>query len=348
MKLNDQQLTQINEEYILRLVNHDIETLANLALILASDLKESRERLNRNPSNSSTPPGSLALWDKGLPNNEFLEESSETEDNKSSADNSEPMSDVGNNSDESNEESLEAADSDKGGSEDKTKRKPGRQVRSQGFGRTQQLTVTHTDHHHCDDCQICKEPLRAIEKTYTGFYSINVTFGNNETPGLQLTNTHHLYYSAVCPRCGLKNQATPWRAALDNESWGNVGLTEWRLIGPDLAAMICYFSFELRVSRRRVKLFLHDILGLELSEGSIQNCLLESARALEPVEEQLVLDVLSEPLIHADETSHPEAGNLLWLWVFITTNTALFLVGRRTKTIFTDLVESVEKPFTSF
>ena len=293
-------------------MNQDVEALANLALMLASDLKESRERLNQNPSNSSTPSGSLAPWDKGLPNNDSLLNPKETKNDDS--DDLVPISNRQNNTGESNDAndaSPKDTESSKDVSADETTRKPGRQVGSQGFGRTQQLTVTHTDHHHCNDCQVCKEPLLAIEKAYTGFYSVNVTFGNNEMPGLQLTNTHHLYYSAVCPKCGLTNQTTPWRAPVDNESWGNVGLTEWRLIGPDLAAMICYFSFELRVSRRRVKLFLHDILGLELSLGCIQSCLLESARALEPVEEQLVLDVLSAPLVHADETSHPEAGKLL-------------------------------------
>ncbi|MES9882025.1 MAG: transposase [Sedimenticola sp.] len=112
-----------------------------------------------------------------------------------------------------------------------------------------------------------------------------------------------------------------------------------------MAAMIVYLSMEMRVSRRRVRLFLHDILGLELAVGTIQNCLLESARALAPIEEKLVENVLSESLIHADETSHKKAGKLLWLWVFITASTALFLVGRRTKTIFTDLIASSESQF---
>lgn len=325
MKLDDQQLTKIDEAYIVKLANQNIEMLANLALMLVSDLKESRERLNQNPSNSSTPTGSLSPWDK-----ESLLPTPKIENDKIN---------------HGNTESPRDTDSNKSSSEGKIKIKPGRQVGSPGFGRTQQLPVTHTLDHHCNNCQVCGESLHTIEKSYTGFYSVNVTFGNTETPGLLLTNTHHLYYSAICPRCGLKNQTIPWRAAADNESWENVGLTEWRLIGPDLAAMICYFSFELRVSRRRVKLFLQDILGLELSAGSIQNCLLESARALAPVEEQLVQEVLSESLIYADETSHPEAGKLLWLWVFITANTALFLVGRRTKTIFTNLIESAEKPF---
>ena len=349
MQFNDQQLTQIDETYIVKLVNQDIEKLANLALMLVSDLKESRERLNQNPSNSSTPSGSRSPWDKGLPGDESLLASSDTEDGKAIADDlalaPKTKGNTDESSDETNKASSENINPNKGSPKKKEKRKPGRQVGSQGFGRTQQLPVTHTQAHHCNNCQVCEASLLTIEKAYTGFYSVNITFGNTETPGLQLTNTHHLYYSAVCPDCGLKNQTAPCRAAADNESWENVGLTEWRLIGPDLAAMICYFSFELRVSRRKVKLFLQDILGLELSKGSIQNCLLESARALEPVEEQLVHDVLSESLIYVDETSHPEAGKLLWLWVFITTNTALFLVGRRTKTIFTDLIESVEKPF---
>ncbi|MES9856701.1 MAG: hypothetical protein ABW166_08890 [Sedimenticola sp.] len=66
----------------------------------------------------------------------------------------------------------------------------------------------------------------AIEKAYTGFYSVNVEFGNTETPGLKLINTHHLYYSAICPACGLKNNSEPWRAPADSEAWENVGLTE--------------------------------------------------------------------------------------------------------------------------
>jgi transposase len=97
----------------------------------------------------------------------------------------------------------------------------------------------------------------------------------------------------------------------------------------------------MRVTRRKVKQFLWDVLGLQLSIGTLQNCIVESARALEPVEARLIEELCSESLMHADETSHNEAGKRLWLWVFITSSTALFLIGRRTKEIFTNLFDAL-------
>lgn len=84
-------------------------------------------------------------------------------------------------------------------------------------------------------------------------------------------------------------------------------------MGPDLAAMIVYLSMEMRITRRRVQLFLSDLL--------------------------------SESLLHADETSHNEAGTMLWQWVFITSSTALYLVGRRSKEIFIHLLDSATVSF---
>lgn len=58
----------------------------------------------------------------------------------------------------------------------------------------------------------------------------------------------------------------------------------------------------------------------------------------------MIEELCSETLLHADETSHNEAGTKLWLWVFITSSTALFLIGHRTKEIFTNLFDA----FTDF
>ena len=44
-------------------------------------------------------------------------------------------------------------------------------------------------------------------------------------------------------------------------------------------------------------------------------------------------------LIFVDETAHPEAGDLLWMWVFTTTTTALFMVGYRSREIFDNLID---------
>lgn len=346
MVLKEQELQQIDEQFIRKLLDKDPDALAGLSINLVNDLKEAMERLNQNPSNSSKPSGSLAPWDKGSRDNGENDEDFEPEEKESlnSGVDKERLSD--DTPDVDTDESKKETDPQQEGSE--KQRKPGRQLGSQGFGRTQKIKVTQTIHHSCVCCSACNEDLASIEKAYTGFQTVNIHFGSTDSPGLQLSNTQHTYYTALCPNCRLENRSEPWRAPDDTLDWKNVGMTEWRLIGSDLAALIVYLSMDMRVTRRKVKQFLIDVLGLELSIGTLQNCIVESARTLEPVEEQLIEDLCRESLIHADETSHNEAGSNLWLWVFITASTALFLIGRRTKEIFTNLFDMITPEFTGY
>ena len=53
MVLKDHDLRQLNEARLLELKEKDPEALATLGIRLLKDLKEARERLNQNPSNSS-------------------------------------------------------------------------------------------------------------------------------------------------------------------------------------------------------------------------------------------------------------------------------------------------------
>jgi transposase len=334
MILKEHELLQIDETFICRLREQDPDALAGLSIKLVSDLKEAVERLNQNPSNSSRPSGSLAPWDKGEAGDEDDDESTIDEKDilrlETGIDKEEP-SDTTGTTEKGSLQSKETTEP----------RKPGRQDGSQGFGRTQKLAVTDTKHHACGCCSACNEDITSVEKAYTGFHTINIEFGNAESPGVQLTNTLHLYYMGLCPKCGLENRSEPWRAPADTADWKNVGMTQWRLIGPDLAALIVYLAMDMRVTRRKVKQLLWDVFGLNLSIGTLQNCIVESARALEPVEAKLIEELCSESLMHADETSHNEGGKRLWLWVFITSSTALFLIGRRTKEIFTNLFDAL-------
>ena len=344
MVLKEQELLQIDEQFIRKLLEKDPEALAGLSIKLVNDLKEARERLNQNPSNSSKPSGSLAPWDKGSIDEEDDEESNiDEKDTLGLKSAKEQSSDVDDTADMATEEinkksCLQSEDGEE-------QRNPGRQPGSQGFGRTQKLEVTDIKHHSCGCCSVCKEDLTIIEKAYTGFQTVNIEFGNTDLPGVQLSNIQHIYYTGLCPNCGLESRSEPWRAPADTSDWKDVGMTEWRLIGPDLAALIVYLSMDMRVTRRKVRQFMLDVFGLELSVGTLQNCIVESARALSPVEEQLIEGLCSESLMHADETSHNEAGTKLWLWVFITSSTALFLIGYRTKEIFNNLFDAFTPEF---
>lgn len=344
MILKEHDLLQIDADYLHQLGERDPAALAELSIKLAGDLKEAWERMNQNSSNSSRPSGSEAPWT--APASDATGDNGESDEDGETAagasDSNSPRSD--------GKADASGSDTDEPSSFSPQKlatHPPGRPPGSQGFGRTQRLAVTDAQEHICEQCFGCGHALDGEGQTaYTGFYTIDLIFGDSESPGLKLTNTLHRYYQCTCPSCGLDNRHEPARQPPDTSGdWEGVGLTEWRLIGPSLAALIAYLCLDMRVSRRKVETFLYDLFGLKLCVGSIQASLIESARALSPVEDALVNELLAHNLLHADETSHKEAGALLWLWVFVTTTTALFLVGSRGKEIWRNLLDSCETVF---
>jgi len=81
-----------------------------------------------------------------------------------------------------------------------------------------------------------------------------------------------------------------------------------------LVALICALSLRMRLSRRRIQEFPADWFSLQLSAATIIQCRHEAGRAVEPVvEKQLLAEIHAADLLHADETSWKEHGQLLWL-----------------------------------
>jgi transposase len=171
-------------------------------------------------------------------------------------------------------------------------------------------------------------------KAWTGHYTVDIDGGNPEAPGIQVTHTKHLYYERLCP-CGHHTCEVPHRS--EHEAfWEGVGLTEWRRVGANRCALIVALSFRLRASRRGVREFLSDWLGVALSVGTLQQCIVEAARAAAPVEDQLQAETVNSEWVHSDETPHLERGQSLWLGVFVSATPVLFYVGHRTKEILED------------
>ena len=115
------------------------------------------------------------------------------------------------------------------------------------------------------------------------------------------------------------------------EGW-TVELTEWHLAGPMLVAFIASLAMRQRLSRKRIQEFLNDWLHLYLGTATINQCIHEAGRAVEPVvEEQILPAVRQAELLYADETGWKEKSNALWLWVFTCATATLFIVGRRNR-----------------
>lgn len=334
MLLTDNDLRQISSEYLKSLSSTEV---VRVAVKLLNDLKDARDRLNQNPNNSSRPPSSQEPWVTTK-----LEGESESNTEDESATDSEPEAEA---SPDENSSGDDAKTQDKSSEEDTRKttqkkqsvRKAGKQEGSPGFGRTQKLPLTREEVHRAISCAACDAVLTAESDfvAVTGHYVIDIERGDKENLGIRLTNIKHIYGDTVCD-CGHMTRTMPHRCP-DEDGW-NVGLSQWRLVGPDLMSLIICLALRMRLSRERIKEFLHDWLGLDLSKGTINQCVHEGGRAVEPVEEQLIEEIVNSNLLHADETSWKESGVLLWLWVFTNMTVTLYMIGNRSKGVIDGLL----------
>jgi transposase len=338
MKLSDHDLRQIDEERINKLSETAVK---NLSITLLNDLKEARERLNQNSKNSSIPPSSEAPWDKASKYEDAEEDSQslndiEALDKAIHADKQALGSDCHVEeidtpppSEASSEPETETKATPVATQERSTPRKPGKQPGAQGFGREQKITVHQHEPHYPDQCVLCENVFNSNHSRvdYTAFDTLTLKWGDLSQPGIVVVNTRHTYYESPCP-CGHVTQAAPFRQPPDSLLPG-VELSQWRLIGSSLAALIVCLSFRMRLSRPRIREFLHDWLGITLSVGSINKAIHESGRAAMPLENELLEEVLKSELLHVDETPWQQKGDLLWLWAFISSSVVVFWISSR-------------------
>jgi len=331
MYLNNHSLHQLDDAYLDSLESGELRGLSKRLL---ADLKEARERLNQNPNNSSRPPSSRTPWERAeaAASREAVErEPGEPE---------EPVKKQAKEvvSPEEGKESLPAIPPvETKPSAAAPARKPGKQPGAPGVGRTQVFEPNAIIEHYPACCAGCGRAVEATGGTaYTAFQEVDLRWGEAECPGLGVWVTHHRYHEVICP-CGHHTRETPGRGEVDALLAG-VELSEWRLVGPLLATLMVALSLRFRLSRARIREFLHDWLGLDLSVGTIHQTLHEAAAAVAPAEEELIEAVRASELLHADETSWPEGGALLWLWIFVSATTTLYYIAGRGKELVTNVL----------
>jgi transposase len=328
MRLSDHDLLQLTEEELLELPE---EVLRRLSVKLLYDLKEARERLRQTSKNSSRPPSSDLPWDKADAEpeepqqpqqpGECTETDEHTLDNSDKASKTEAIENAQDSTDEAQQPAgLKDAESDK--------RKAGKQPGAPGYGRVQKIAITAEEHHYPTDCARCDRELQpSAAKAYTAFETVDLMWTDRENPGIHVTNTKHTYYETTCD-CGHCTQQSPNRQ-VSHALTPDIILSEWRLVGPGLAALIVCLAYRMRLSRKRTREFLYDWLALEISVGTINATLHESGAAALPIEDELVQAVQDSGLLHVDETSWRELNTLLWLWVFCGQNVVAYWIASR-------------------
>jgi len=214
---------------------------------------------------------------------------------------------------------------------------------------------TRTEYKHPSHCAVCQRPFvfpvtpevgtgtGTNAKAWTGWDSLELEpLGSpgdrGQVLGLRVQVTRYLLIAHDCA-CGHNTRAQPHRVQ-GNEAWPGVMLNEYRLLGPRLSATITYLSVRMRLPRRKVQEVFQDLLGLTLSTAVIDQCLQQTARSVEPLEQEIHQALQQAALVHADETSWPEAGLKLWLWVLACKHSVLYFIGSCAKEMLAHALDS--------
>lgn len=323
MYRSDFDLQQLDEQKLTAL---PAEQKDALLVKLLWDLKDARERLKANSQTSSRPPRSDPPWHGNDHAGRGLEAAGKV---KSAAEVSAARPAAGA---EPSDVAAPAAGPTPASAADETPKKPGRRGGAPGHSRQVNLPVSETVIHAPESCVCCGQALEpAGFMAGTGLYILEIEMEPGAgLRGLRGRPDKHLYGELTC-RCGHVNRSEPGRCPTD-PLW-TVGLSEWHLVGPLLVSLLVCLSQRMHLSRRRIQEFLRDWLGIELSTSTINQCIHEAGRAVEPIEEQLVEELQQASLTYADETPWKEWGQLLWLWVIITPTICLYFIGYRSKEI---------------
>ena len=135
-----------------------------------------------------------------------------------------------------------------------------------------------------------------------------------ELPPVKAHITEYQFPNVVCADCG---KAT--RAPLPEEIAGR--------FGPQLTALIAYWTVVCRLPRRLVEAMLADVLGIEISLGSTQKAWEEVSQALEQPVQQLKEQLPREAVLNVDETGWRTNGDKRWIWALVANQFVFYVVA---------------------
>ncbi|MCK5872519.1 MAG: IS66 family transposase, partial [Methylococcales bacterium] len=101
------------------------------------------------------------------------------------------------------------------------------------------------------------------------------------------------------------------------------------LLAPRATATVAIFTGDYRLSKRSTQRVFKDIFNLPVSLGTISNAEKTVSTALEsPVEEAKTYIQQYQGSVNADETSHKQQGDKMWVWLAATMLVAVFIIRK--------------------
>jgi transposase len=201
------------------------------------------------------------------------------------------------------------------GRKQKSKRKPGAQPGHPGHhrGLIPSAEVSATEVRLPKQCRHCGEslPQKPGKVTTEGEPRRHQV---TEVPPVKAHITEYQFPNVVCGHCG---KAT--RAPLPAEIRGD--------FGPQLTALIAYWTVVCRLPRRLVEAMLADVLGIEISLGSTQKAWEEVSQAVAQPVQQLQKQLPREAVLNVDETGWRTNGDKRWIWALVAQQFVFYVVA---------------------
>jgi hypothetical protein len=136
-----------------------------------------------------------------------------------------------------------------------------------------------------------------------------------ELPEVKALVTEYQLFSGVCERCGRVHMGKLPAGAPSG------------VLGPRAMAVVAVLSGKYHLSKRQVEEILEDLLGVQVSLGTVSKTEERVSEALEQPVEEAKSYVREQAVVHADETGHKVAGKKAWVWTAVTSLVSVFLLS---------------------
>ena len=105
------------------------------------------------------------------------------------------------------------------------------------------------------------------------------------------------------------------------------------MLGVRAIATLATHTGKYHLSKRITQMVFIDHYGLKVSLGTISNAEKIVSKALKEPALEVLAHIQSAPVKHADETSHKQQGDKMWMWVGVALLVAVFLIRATRATV---------------
>jgi transposase len=148
-----------------------------------------------------------------------------------------------------------------------------------------------------------------------------------DLPEIKPLVTEYQLHRLTCPRCSVSTCAELPAGVPQSQA------------GPRLVALTALLMGCFKQSKRRVALFLEQVLNQPCSPGWVVKLQNQATAALTPAYEELAAQLPAEPVLGIDESPTKQARSKSWLWTFVaSTYTVFALRTTRAATVLHDLL----------